>query len=106
MSSVGQLVFYLAVGVGALAAVVRIAGLLRMAILGFRGHPARRPMWVNYAGLTFGLAVPIMVVGLVLWGRLDWWFVLLFAPFVAMRLVLFRFGSSISRRNQAPGNHT
>jgi hypothetical protein len=70
-----------------------------MLIVAIRRRGARRPMWLNYAALLFGLALPAMVVGLVLWGRLDWWFVLLFTPFVAMRLILFLLGSSISRRN-------
>jgi hypothetical protein len=66
-----------------------------MLIVAIRRRGARRPMWLNYAALLFGLALPAMVVGLVLWGR----FVLLFTPFVAMRLILFLLGSSISRRN-------
>jgi hypothetical protein len=63
-------------------------------------------MWLNYAALAFFLALPTMVVGLVLWGRLDWWSLLLFAPFVATRFILFRVGSSISRRNQASQDKT
>ncbi len=59
-------------------------------------------MWVNYASLITGLAVPAMVLGLVLWGRLDWWLLLLFVPLLAMRFLVFRMGSSISRRSDSP----
>jgi hypothetical protein len=100
VESVGQVLFFLALGVGLVAAVAWISGLLWMAAAAVRNHSTRRPMWVNYAAPTFGLAVPVMVVGLVLWRRLDWWLVLVFVPFVAMRFFLFRVGSSVSRRNQ------
>ena len=99
MERVGQIVFYGAIGAGALAATAYMSGLVWMLIVAIRNHGARRPMWLNYAGLAFALTVPIMVVGLVLSGRVDWWFLLLLAPFVAMRFILFRLGSSISRRN-------
>jgi len=101
MEGVGQTVFYVAIAAGAVAVVAYISGLVWMVIVVIRHHGARRPMWLNYAGLAFRLAVPTMVVGLVLWGRVDWWFLLLFAPFVVTRFILFRLGSSISRRNQA-----
>jgi hypothetical protein len=55
---------------------------------------------VNYAALALGLAVPMMIVGLMLWGRVPWWFVILFAPLVATRLVLFKAGQSVSRRRE------
>jgi hypothetical protein len=84
-----------------MAAVAYLSGLVRMIVVAIRDHGARRPMWLNYAALIFQLALPTMVLGLVLWGRLDSWFLLLFAPFIAMRLILFSLGSSISRRGQA-----
>jgi hypothetical protein len=100
VETVGQIVFYVALGIGAMAAVASLSGLAWMIVVAIRNHGARRPMWLNYARLIVALAVPTMLVGLVLWGRADWWFVLLFAPFVATRFILFRVGSSISRRNQ------
>ena len=100
MRSVGEVIFYLGVAVGAVGWIAWMTGLVRMSIAGFRGRNARRPMWVNYSALTFGLAVPVAVIGLVLSGRLDWWFLLIFAPFVATRFVLFKLGRSISRRDQ------
>ena len=106
VEGVGQFIVYAAIAAGVVAAAAYMSGLVWMIVVAVRYGGARRPMWLNYAALTFGLAFPALVVGLVLWGRVDWWLLLVFAPFVAMRLVLFRLGSSISRRNQAPGGHT
>jgi hypothetical protein len=98
LEAVGETIFYLAVIIGAIAGATYLSLLARMIVTSIRSGGARRPALVNYAALAFGLAVPTMIVGLVLWGRLPWWFVLLFAPFAAMRLVLFKAGQSISRR--------
>ena len=106
MEGTGKTVVYIAIAVGAVAAAAYLSGLLWMIGVAIRHRGARRPMWLNYAALLFGLAVPAMVVGLVLWGRADWWLLLLFTPFVAGRFILFRLGSSISRRNQPPRDHT
>jgi hypothetical protein len=106
MEGVGQTVFVGAIAAAAVAAIAYVSGLVWMVVVASRHHGARRPMWLNYAALALGLAVPTMVVGLVLWGRLDWWFLLLFAPFVAARFILFRMGSSISRRNRASHDGT
>jgi len=99
MENVGHVLFLLAIGVGAAAAGAYILGLFRMLVVAVQKGKAHRPMWLNYAALTFGLAVPVMIVGLVLWQRLDWWFLLIFAPFVVGRLALFGAGRSISRRS-------
>jgi Ca2+/Na+ antiporter len=99
---VGEGLFYLAVAVGVAAAVLWLVGLIRGVIVAIRSRRVDRPMWVNYAALVTGLAVPVMVLGLVLWGRLDWWSLLLFVPLLAGRFVLFRMGSSISRRSDSP----
>jgi hypothetical protein len=80
------------------AAAIYLALLVRMFITAMRHGQAHRPMLVNYAALAFALAVPFMVLGLVLWVGLPWWFLVLFVPFVAMRLVMFRLGSALSRR--------
>jgi len=98
MTVSGELIFYLALIAFAAAAATYLALLLRMIVISIRSGDARRPALVNYAGLAFGVALPLMIVGLVLWGRLPWWFVLLFAPLVAMRVVSFRMGQSITRR--------
>lgn len=99
MESIGEFIFYLALTVFVVAAATYLALLLRMIVMSIRGGDGRRPLLVNYAGLAFGLALPLMIVGLVLWGRLPWWFVVLFAPLVAMRVVSFKMGQSITRRN-------
>jgi hypothetical protein len=106
MEGIGQTIVYVAIAVGAVAAAAYLSGLLWMIGAAIRHGGARRPMWLNYAALLFGLAVPAMVVGLVLRGRGDWWVLLLFAPFVAMRFFLFRLGSSISHRNQPSRDDT
>jgi hypothetical protein len=106
MEGIGQTVSYIAIAVGAVAAAAYLSGLLWMVGVAIRHGGARRPMWLNYAALLFGLAFPALVVGLAIWGRADWWLLLLFAPFVAMRFIVFRLGSSISRRNQPPRDHT
>jgi Ca2+/Na+ antiporter len=100
VEAVGQVLFYAAIAAGGGAAAIWISGLVWMVVAAIRKHGARRPMFVNHAALAFRLAVPVMVVGLVMLGRLDWWFVLLFAPFVALRFILFRAGTSISRRGE------
>lgn len=98
MESIGELIFYVALIAFAVAAATYLALLLRMIVISIRRGEARRPALVNYAGLVaFGLSLPLMIVGLVMWGRLPWWFVLLFAPLVAMRVVFFRMGQSITR---------
>jgi hypothetical protein len=95
---------YLAVAAGGAAAVLWITGLIRAIIVAIRSKRLDRPMWVNYAALVTGLAFPVMVLGFVLWGRADWWLLLVFVPFVAWRIVLFRLGSSISRRGGGHGD--
>jgi hypothetical protein len=105
MEGIGQTVVYIAIAVGAVAAAAYLSGLLWTIGVAIRHRAARRPMWLNYAALLFGLALPAMVVGFVLRGRADWWVLLLFAPFVAMRFFLFRLGRSITRRNQPPRDH-
>lgn len=106
MESVGQGLFYLGVAVGVAAGVLWLIGLIRGVIVAIRSKRVDRPMWVNYAALVTGLAVPVMVLGLVLWGRIDWWLLLLFVPLLAGRILLFRLGSSISRRSDSPGDGT
>jgi hypothetical protein len=106
MEAIGQTVSYIAIAVGAVAAASYLSGLLWTIGVAIHHRGAHRPMWLNYAALLFGLAIPAMVVGLVLWGRADWWVLLLFAPFVAMRFFLFRLGSSISHRNQPSRDDT
>ncbi|HEX9634963.1 MAG TPA: hypothetical protein VGB34_05695 [Candidatus Limnocylindria bacterium] len=94
----GETIFYLAILVAATAGTVYLFLLVWMLVASIRNAQVRRPALVNYAALAFGLAMPTMIIGLVLWGRLPWWFVLLFAPFAATRLVLFKAGQSVSRR--------
>lgn len=106
MESVGEGLFYLAVAVGAAAAALWLVGLIRGLIVASRSKHVDRPMWVNYAELVTALAVPAMILGLVLWGQLDWWLLLLFVPLVAVRLLLFRTGSSSSRRTDGPSGRT
>lgn len=89
MEAVGKTVFYLALAAGIVAAVAYLSGLVWMFAVVIHHRSAGRPTWVNYAALVFGLALLTMLVGLVLWGRLDWWFLILFAPFVASRSILF-----------------
>lgn len=106
MESVGQGLFYLGVAVGVAAAVVWLVGLIRGIIVASRSKRVDRPMWVNYAALVAGLSVPVMLLGLVLWGRIEWWVLLLWVPLVAGRIFLFRMGSSISRRSDGPTDGT
>lgn len=111
MESVGEAVFYLALVVWTGAAAVYFILLIRMVVVAIRRGGADRPMVVNYAALVFGLSIPVMVVGLVIWGRLPWWVLLLFAPFLAMRYLVFNLGRSVSaasierRRIQADSGH-
>jgi hypothetical protein len=100
VEGIGQMVFYVAASVGAVAGLVTLAGVTQMGIAAVRNRGVRRPMWINYARLVFAFALPTMIIGLVLWGRLAWWFLLLFAPFFLTSLVIFRMGTSISRRRQ------
>lgn len=100
MESIGELIFYVALIAFAVTAATYLALLLRVIVITIRRGDARRPALVNYAGLAVGLAIPLMIVGLVLWGRLPWWSVLLFAPLVAMRVVSFKMGQSITRRKE------
>ena len=103
VESVGEGLFYSAAAVGLAAATVWLIGLFRGTVVAIRYKRLERPMWVNYAALLTGLAVQVMILGLVLWGRLDWWMLLLFTPLLLGRFVLFWMGSSISRRTNGPG---
>lgn len=98
MERFGEVVFYLALVVGVGGAAIAFSTLVSLLVASIRGRGYQRPMYLNYAQLAFGLAIPAMIVGLVLWGRLPWWFILLFAPFVALRFFLFGAGRSLSRR--------
>lgn len=106
VESVGEPLFYLAAAVGAAAAVLWTVGLIRGVIGAIRSKRVDRPIWVNYAALVTGLALPVMGLGLVLWGRVDWWLLLLFVPLVAGRIFLFRMYSSFSRRSDGQGDGT
>lgn len=106
VETVGQTVFYLAVATAVVAGVVYFCGLVWTLGLAVSHRRPCRPMWVNYAAWGFGMALPVMVIGLVLRGRLDWWFLIVFAPFVVSRFILFRMGTSITRRNEASDKHT
>lgn len=82
MQDIGKLIFFGAAGVGAIAAAIYLGLLVRKLVISIRHGSASRPMLVNYAGLAFGLALPFMVLGIVMWGGLPWWVII---PFRATR---------------------
>jgi peptidoglycan biosynthesis protein MviN/MurJ (putative lipid II flippase) len=95
----GQVLFYVASGVLAAAGAAYVLGLL-WTLVSTRSRGEWQPKWVHYAGFIFRLAIPTMVLGLVLWGRLAWWFLLLFAPFAVGQYFAFQEDRSLSRRER------